>query len=513
MPFPRSSGILLHPTSLPSRYGIGDFGAAAQDFIDFLVDADQRYWQILPLGPTGYGNSPYMCYSALAGNPLLISLDILVTEGWLTATDLDSYPHLPNHLVDYDQVTAAKLPLLRQAAINWQRQATSTQRQAFAAFADEASHWLPDYALFMSLKETYDSAPWTAWPSELAQRQPAALEEQRKALAETVWFHQFTQFVFHQQWLALKQAANIKGIEIIGDIPIYVAHDSADVWANSHYFQLDPETGAAAQMAGVPPDYFSATGQLWGNPIYAWDILAEHRFDWWIERFRWLLTQVDIVRVDHFRGFQAYWQVPEGETTAVNGEWVDGPGASFFKVLAEELGELPILAEDLGDISPDVLELRDQFQMPGMKVLQFAFGGGADNPFLPFNHDRNFVVYTGTHDNDTTVGWFNQLGDWEQQRVEAYMGCRSNAGIHWDLIRLALGSVANQAILPMQDLLGLGTEARMNFPGKAEGNWSWRYLPEHCNSGLSDYLKNLVQLYGRSTPRPQTTQEPEVEGK
>jgi 4-alpha-glucanotransferase len=509
MPFPRSSGVLLHPTSLPSRHGIGDFGTAARDFIDFLVAADQRYWQILPLGPTGYGNSPYMCYSAMAGNPLLISLDLLVEAGWLTPEDLAYAPDFAVSPVDFDAVAAYKLPLLQRAAQRWQETATTSDQKSFAEFA-QAAPWLEDYALFMSLKAAHQGEAWNQWEPGLVKRQPETLAQWRERLAEPIWFHQFAQYAFHQQWTALKTYANAQGIEIIGDIPIYVAHDSADVWANPQYFQLDPETGAAAQMAGVPPDYFSETGQLWGNPIYDWETLAKNRFDWWVGRFRNLLDYVDIIRVDHFRGFQAYWQVPQGEETAMKGKWVEGPDASLFEVVAAELGQLPILAEDLGDISPEVLVLRDKFGFPGMKVLHFAFGGGADNPFLPFNYDRNFVVYTGTHDNDTTIGWFSQLQDYERQRVEAYLGCISPGGIHWDLIRLAWSSIANQAIAPLQDFLGLDGYSRMNFPGKAEGNWGWRYWPEALNPGLSAHIKFLTQLYGRSVPRPQPP-EPELE--
>jgi 4-alpha-glucanotransferase len=505
MPFPRSSGVLLHPTSLPSRHGIGDFGAAALAFIEFLVAADQRYWQILPLGPTGYGNSPYMCYSAMAGNPLLISLDQLAAENLLHPAALEG-TYFSVDWVDYENVARYKLPLIRQAAQTWQQVASPAERQKFQDFAQGAATWLADYALFMALKEAHQGDAWNEWPAGLARRDPATLAEWREKLAEPIWFHTFSQYTFHKQWTALKQQANAQGIEIIGDIPIYVAHDSADVWAHPHYFQLDPKTGAAAQMAGVPPDYFSATGQLWGNPIYDWSALAANRFDWWVDRFRNLLNYVDIIRVDHFRGFQAYWQVAQGEETAVNGKWVEGPDASLFEVVAAELGQLPILAEDLGDISPEVIALRDKFAFPGMKILQFAFGGGADNPFLPFNYDRNFVVYTGTHDNDTTIGWFSQLGDYERHRVEAYLGCLSGAGIHWDLTRLAWSSTANQAIAPLQDLLGLDTQSRMNFPGKAEGNWIWRYWPEALTPDLSNRLRFLTQLCGRSLPRPQPPQ-------
>jgi 4-alpha-glucanotransferase len=506
MPFNRSSGLLLHPTSLPSPHGIGDLGSAAYDFVKFLADRDQQFWQVLPLGPTGYGNSPYMCYSAMAGNPLLISLEVLQQEGWLTEADLAELPDFPAHWVDFDRVVAAKIPLLQRAATNFKSNSTPKDQQQFQQFCYRSAAWLDDYALFRALKDAHHGAAWNAWEPALAQRHPAEIAQQQKELAAEIFVHKYQQFEFFRQWSKLKQAANLEGIQIIGDIPIYVAHDSADVWATPQYFQLDPETGAPEFMAGVPPDYFSPTGQLWGNPIYDWEALAEDGFQWWIDRFRNLLACVDLIRVDHFRGFQAYWQVPKGEETAEQGEWVEGPGASLFEQIAQGLGQLPILAEDLGDISPEVLVLRDQFEFPGMKVLQFAFGGGADNPFLPFNHVRNCVVYTGTHDNDTTQGWFNQLTDQERERVVDYLGCLSPQGIHWDLIRLAFGSIANQAILPMQDLLGLDTRARMNFPGKPEGNWAWRYLPADLNSEMGDRLQHYTHLYGRQ-PQQKTEQQ------
>ncbi len=506
MLFPRSSGLLLHPTSLPSLHGIGDLGQAAYDFIEFLAAADQQIWQVLPLGPTGYGNSPYMCYSAIAGNPLLISLEALRDQDLLTDQDLASLPEFPSHTVDFDRVVATKIPLLQKAAVNFQAQADSTALEAFDQFCHQAEGWLDDFALFMALKAANEGAAWNSWAANLAQRQPSAIAQQRQQLAAEIFALKFQQFEFFQQWSRLKAAANQKGIQIIGDIPIYVAHDSADVWANPQYFQLDPETYQPAFMAGVPPDYFSATGQLWGNPIYAWDAMDKDRFSWWVARFRRLLDFVDVIRVDHFRGFQAYWQVPQGDETAENGEWVDGPGAALFEVLAEELGKLPILAEDLGDISPEVLELRDQFAFPGMKILQFAFGSDSDNPFLPYNYVRNCVVYSGTHDNDTVIGWFQQLSDYEQQRIVDYLGCISTDGIHWDLIRLALSSIANQAILPLQDLMGLDTSGRMNFPGKAEGNWAWRYQAGDLNEGIGDRLRHLTHLYGRN-PKTQPSQD------
>lgn len=498
MPFPRASGLLLHPTSLPGPFGIGDLGQAAYRFIDFLQQSNQQLWQVLPLGPTGYGNSPYMCYSAMAGNHLLISLEDLRDRQLLSQDDLDQFPKFPAEQVAFDAVIAAKIPLLRQAWQTFDIQASPPQRDQFVAFCQAKAYWLDDYALFMALKDAHQGQPWNSWQPEIAHRDPAALDQWRQKLGAEVYFQQFLQYEFFQQWARLKHYANERRIQIIGDIPIYVAHNSADVWAHPQNFQLDPETGEPALMAGVPPDYFSDTGQLWGNPIYNWEHLQKDRFGWWTQRFQAMLDYVDLIRVDHFRGFQAYWQVRQGETTAMNGEWAEAPGQELFQVLNQELGYLPILAEDLGVITPEVEALRDKFEFPGMKILQFAFGGGADNPYLPFNYDRNYLVYTGTHDNNTTVGWFDQLSDPERWSVIEYLGCICPDGIHWDLIRLALSSIANQAIIPMQDVMGLGTDCRMNFPGKPEGNWAWRYYPELLTQGLRDRLKHLTARYGRA---------------
>ncbi|MBD1913306.1 4-alpha-glucanotransferase [Leptolyngbya sp. FACHB-8] len=502
MAFPRSSGILLHPTSLPSRFGIGDLGPAAYQFVDFLFENGQQIWQVLPLGPTGHGNSPYMCYSAMAGNPSLISLERLQEKGLLTEDELNSLPEYAAHWVDYDHVIQSKLPLLKQASQRFHDHAELGQRREFDKFCAHNHFWLNDYALFMALKGVFGGKSWHQWDEAIAQRHPEALEHWRVELLNDTFFQKFLQFEFFQQWGDLRAYANDAGIQIMGDIPIYVAHDSVDVWAFPELFHLDPETGAPKLMAGVPPDYFSATGQLWGNPIYRWDRLQETDFEWWVERFRATFQLVDMVRIDHFRGFCAFWAVAQGEETAINGEWLEAPGEIFFKTLQEKMGTLPIIAEDLGVITPDVVALREQFQFPGMKILQFAFGSGPDNHFLPFNHDRNFVVYTGTHDNDTTQGWFQTLPDWEREAFRNYLGCTSDSGIHWDLIRLAMGSVANQAVFPLQDTLGLGTEARMNFPGKAEGNWQWRYPQEALTREVSDRLRFMTQIYGRLPQQP-----------
>ncbi|BAZ01661.1 4-alpha-glucanotransferase [Tolypothrix tenuis PCC 7101] len=498
MPFPRSSGILLHPTSFPSRFGIGDLGLEAYRFIDFLKDSNQQYWQVLPLGPTGYGNSPYMSYSAMAGNPLLISPEKLLKDELLKEEDFANLPGFPANKVDFEQIVPIKNALLQKACENFHTKATSTQQKKFAEFCDRKAYWLDDYALFMALKDTQNGASWHTWEPEVAKRQPEALDRVRRQLTQEIFYYKFIQYEFFQQWSELKTYANKHGIDIIGDIPIYVAHDSADVWSNPDIFALDEETGEAAQMAGVPPDYFSATGQLWGNPVYNWEELQKQDFKWWLQRFEAMLDYVDIIRIDHFRGFEAYWSVPQGEETAINGEWVEAPGEAFFETIRQKLGKLPVLAEDLGVITPEVEALRDKFEFPGMKVLQFAFGSDPGNPFLPFNYPRNAVVYTGTHDNDTTVGWFNQAGDWEKENLLLYLGCVSPEGIHWDLIRLALSSIANQAILPLQDILGLGGEARMNFPSVAEGNWEWRYQENALTQELSHKLKRLTTLYGRA---------------
>ncbi|BCL33572.1 4-alpha-glucanotransferase [Nostoc sp. MS1] len=498
MPFIRSSGVLLHPTSFPSRFGIGDLGLEAYRFIDFLEKSYQQYWQVLPLGPTGYGNSPYMSYSALAGNHLLISPDKLREEGLLAEEDLANLPNFPTNKVDFEQVVPVKIQLLKKACENFKTKASEIQQKKFAGFCESKAYWLDDYALFMALKDTQDNASWYAWEPALAKREPDALERVQRQLTDEIFYYKFIQYEFFRQWSELKSYANLRGIEIIGDIPIYVAHDSADVWANPEIFALDEETGEVALMAGVPPDYFSATGQLWGNPVYNWEELQKQDFKWWVQRFEAMLDYVDVIRIDHFRGFEAFWVVPQGEETAMNGKWVTAPGEELFDTIKRKLGKLPVLAEDLGVITPEVEALRDKYEFPGMKVLQFAFGSDPGNPFLPFNYTGNFVVYTGTHDNDTTVGWFNQAGDYEKQNLLLYLGCVSPEGIHWDLIRLALSSVANQAILPLQDILGLGNEARMNFPSVATGNWEWRYDWDALRDELSDRLKALTKLYGRA---------------
>ncbi|MBR8833775.1 MAG: 4-alpha-glucanotransferase [Stigonema ocellatum SAG 48.90 = DSM 106950] len=500
MPFSRASGILLHPTSFPSQFGIGDFGSEAYRFVDFLIESRQHLWQVLPLGPTGDSNSPYASYSAMAGNPLLISPELLHKKGLLDQENFADLPKFSTEKVDFSRVIQTKIPMLQKACENFKASATSVQQQEFSEFCQIQAYWLDDYAMFMALKDAHGGASWNAWEPAIAQRKPEAIKQWQQNLADEIFYYQYLQFEFFCQWSDLKRYANQHGIQIIGDIAIYVAHESADVWSHPENFCLNQQTGEPALMAGTPPDYFSATGQLWGNPVYDWKQLQQENFKWWVQRFQTMLNYVDLIRIDHFRGFQAYWAVKQGETTAINGKWIEAPGEAFFKVLKEKLGALPIIAEDLGEITPEVYALRDQFEFPGMKILQFAFGEGiqADKRFLPFNYQSNCVVYTGTHDNDTTVGWFNQLSPQSREEVLRYLGRISQSGIHWDLIQLSLSSVANQAIIPLQDVLGLGTEARMNFPGKNLGNWGWRYQSAALTPEVRDRLGAMTKTYGRS---------------
>ena len=495
----RASGVLLHPTSLPSRFGIGDLGKNAYQFVDFLANSDQQIWQILPIGPTGYGNSPYLSYSALAGNPLLISPEILQGQGLLTPEELNQLPKFSLDNVDFERVIASKLPLLRLASDRFKIQIAQDNNSEFKRFCDRQNDWLSDYALFMSLKKAHNGSSWNKWEADIAYRQPAAMAKWAAELAGEIFFHKFVQYQFFCQWKNLKKYANEQKVRIFGDIPIYVAHDSVDVWAHNDIFLLDQETGEAALMAGVPPDYFSETGQLWGNPVYNWDELKKTDFKWWIRRVEGILEYVDIIRIDHFRGFQAYWAVPGGENTAMNGTWLDAPGDEFFQLLAKQLGTLPIVAEDLGVITPEVEALRDKFSFPGMKILQFGFDSDRANGFLPYNYtNRNCIVYTGTHDNNTTVGWFEERSPEAKSRVVDYLGCLCDDGIHWALIRLALGSVGNTVVLPFQDILGLGTDAKMNTPSQPTGNWTWRCRTEAFNEELSGRLRHLTYLYGRT---------------
>jgi 4-alpha-glucanotransferase len=509
---PRRSGILLHPTSLPGRFGIGELGPEAHRFADFLAGAGQRLWQVLPLGPTGYGDSPYQCFSAFAGNPLLISLEALVEDGWLKGADLEGAPEFPQDNVDYDAVAAFKLPLLDRAFRSFEATAAPAARSAFDAFREANAAWLDDYALFMAVKAAHDGAVWTQWDEGIARRRPEALERWRKDHADAIGARQFGQHVFFAQWQRLKDHCREGDVAIMGDIPIFVSGDSADVWAHPELFRLR-EDGTPEVVAGVPPDYFSATGQLWGNPLYRWDEMARTGYAWWIDRFRAALRLVDVVRLDHFRGFEAFWEIPAGEPTAEKGRWVKGPGAALFEALRDALGELPIVAENLGVITPEVEELRERFGLPGMAILQFAFGRDPEGAkFQPHNYPRNRVVYTGTHDNDTTVGWWTSSGAGdstrddeevreERERALAYLDAGGRE-IHWAFIRAALASVADTAIVPLQDVLGLGSEARMNLPGRAHGNWRWRLTGGSLTDEIRDRLRRMAELYGRAASAP-----------
>jgi len=499
----RASGILLHPTSLPSPLGIGDLGKSAYEFVDFLAESGQTLWQVLPLGPTGYEHSPYtMNFSAFAGNPLLISLEQLAEDGLLTPEAAVPLPDGDDRQrVNFERVIPHKMQLLQQAHDRFRQGLTAEQKTRLEQFCQEQADWLDDYVLFMALLEAHDGKSWHLWESALARRESAALQAKAKELQAAIELHQFLQFKFFEQWSRLRAYANRKGIQIIGDISIYVCHNSADVWANPEIFKLDPDTLEPAFIAGVPPDYFSATGQLWGNPVYDWQRLQQTEFAWWIQRFQATLQYVDWIRIDHFRGFEAYWQVPAGEETAINGEWIKAPGDEFFETLRSRLGNLPVMAEDLGVITPEVEALRDRFQFPGMKILQFAFGEGPDNPYLPHHYVQNCVVYTGTHDNNTTLGWWWQASSQEKQFLAHYLGYGSPEDIqeiHWVLIRTALASTADLAILPLQDLLGLGGDGRMNDPSQAAGNWRWRYPDSDLlTAELSQRLRELTQLYSR----------------
>lgn len=504
MKFDRASGILLHPTSLPSNHGIGDLGQAAYDFIDFMERSGQTLWQILPLGPTGYDHSPYtMNFSAFAGNPLMVSLEKLASEGLLDADDLSSLDSKDPNRVSFSNVIPHKTKLLRQAFKRFPAQLAAGASAQYNQFCQEQAGWLNDFVLFMALLEDNNGKPWSQWAEGLARRQPAALQAKADELKAEIDFHTFVQFKFFEQWMALRQYANGKNIQIIGDVSIYVCHNSSDVWAHPQLFKLNPQTLESAYIAGVPPDYFSETGQLWGNPVYNWDACQEEKFDWWVSRFKATLQYVDWVRVDHFRGFEAYWQVPASEETAINGEWVKAPGEAFFETLAKRLGDLPVLAEDLGIITPEVEALRDRFEFPGMKILMFAFGGDPNNPHLPHNYARNAIVYSGTHDNDTALGWWDEKASPEEKQFLAqYLGYANPDDIkeiNWVLIQNALASVADLTIVPLQDLLSLGNRGRMNDPSKIPGNWRWRYdRSELLTDAIAARLRELTRLYSRA---------------
>ncbi|MBF2028123.1 MAG: 4-alpha-glucanotransferase [Oscillatoriales cyanobacterium C42_A2020_001] len=507
MSFQRASGVLLHPTSLPSPHGIGDLGKSAYEFVDFLEQSGQTLWQILPLGPTGYDHSPYiMNFSTFAGNPLLISLEQLEEEGLIERKQLTPLSEVSPDKVEFDRVIPHKMRLLKLAFDQFQHLSTGQLKVQFEQFCQEQSWWLDDFVLFMALLEANNGKSWNQWEAAIARREPEALRAQTESLQEQIQFQQFLQFQFFEQWSRLRAYANQKQIKIIGDISIYVCHNSSDVWASPDLFKLNPQTFEPAYIAGVPPDYFSATGQLWGNPVYDWDKLQQTGFDWWVKRFKATLQYVDIVRVDHFRGFEAYWQVPAGETTAMNGEWIKAPGDEFFETLGDRLGQLPVLAEDLGIITPEVEALRDRFNFPGMKILMFAFNEGAKNTHLPHHYTPNCVVYPGTHDNDTAIGWWATVSSDEKEFLAYYLGADDPdqiQEINWVLMRMALASVANLAILPLQDILGLDGRARMNDPSVNAGNWRWRYPTSHVlTPELSQRLRMLTALYSRIPTAP-----------
>ncbi|MBI5684783.1 MAG: 4-alpha-glucanotransferase [Verrucomicrobia bacterium] len=496
----RAAGVLLHPTSLPGPHGIGDLGPSSRAWVDALAQAKQQWWQMLPLSPTGFADSPYQCLSTFAGNPNLISPDDLVKDGLLRRRDVAGQA-FDTRRVDFGAVLPFKAKLLARAWENFKRGAARRLKRDFEKFCVEEKSWLKDFALFMALKDARGGAIWFEWEPELIERRPAALARAGESLRDSVRQHEFRQFLFFRQWRALKDYANARGVKLIGDIPIFVSGDSADVWSRPGEFLLD-ERRRPKVVAGVPPDYFSKTGQLWGNPHYDWKAMKQTGYRWWIARVRATLRMVDVVRVDHFRGFEAAWQVPGGDATAQRGRWVKGPGADLFAKLRAALGPLPIIAEDLGLITPAVDALRARFNFPGMRILQFAFGGAVENRFLPHHYERNTIVYTGTHDNDTTRGWFATASRKERRLLRRYLGhpC-DDRRVSWELMRLAWSSVADLAIAPLQDVLNLGTEARMNFPGQSSGWWRWRFTSSQLTGAALDRLGEMTEVYSRA-PKP-----------
>ncbi len=491
----RASGIILHPTSLPGPDGIGDMGPEAYRWVDFLRLSNCKLWQILPLGPTGFGDSPYQCFSAFAGNPYMISPTLLLEQGLLRSGDLSDRPVFPQNHVDYGAAITWKNTLLDRAFNHFRKSKKPALQQEYQDFCEKEKHWLTDFALFMGIKECQGGVSWDQWPAGLRAHEEVSLDTFESKNIISVDRQKFRQFIFFRQWSNLKTYAHTKGVQIIGDIPIFVAYDSADAWAHPELFYFN-RFGKPTCVAGVPPDYFSPTGQLWGNPIYRWEFHKRSGFDWWIKRVKAVLEFVDILRIDHFRGFASYWQIPFGMPTAEKGRWVKGPGQAVFKAIRTAVPTISILAEDLGEITPDVIELRDSLGLPGMKVLQFAFASDEKDPFLPHNYSHNCVAYTGTHDNDTTFGWYKTATEKEKDHCRKYLG-RSGEDIAWDLIRLAWGSVADYALAPMQDLLILDSTARMNYPGKPAGNWGWRLSPGSITQDLVIRLRDLNQLYDR----------------
>jgi 4-alpha-glucanotransferase len=510
MHFERSAGILLHPTSLPGNYGIGDLGSDAYRFVDFLESAGQKLWQVFPLGPTGYGDSPYQCFSAFAGNPFLISPEKLVEDGFLSLNEIEIYPHHNLHKIDYGKVIHYKKLILQKAYLNFKNN-SDRMNESFNLFCKENNEWLDDFSFFMAAKDFHNGELWTKWDKSLVVRDKNETKKWKQKLADDINYHKFIQFQFFNQWKKIKSYANEKGIKIIGDMPIFIAYDSADLWANKNLFTVDKE-GKLETVAGVPPDYFSATGQLWGNPLYRWNEMEKDDFLWWRQRMSNLLQLVDIIRIDHFRGFEAYWEISGDAKTAEKGRWVKAPGEKLFNTLKKYLGDLPILAEDLGVITKPVEELRDKFGFPGMKILQFAFGTGMERRFLPHNISKNSVVYTGSHDNDTTRAYFEKekhANNDIYSHAQKYLDYYGNEIVQ-KLIKAAYSSVADIVIIPMQDVLNLGGEARMNFPGKSSGNWTWRFSWNQIPDYLASAYKELAELYERP-PKPKA--EVEIETK
>ena len=494
MKYKRSAGILLHPSSLPGPDGVGDLGPEAYRWVTFLKDSGCSLWQVLPLGPTGYGDSPYQCFSAFAGNPYLINPTSLIDDGLLDFEDLDQRPIFNDQNVMFGEVINWKLLLLEKSYQNFKN--SKVLNKEFEAFKLTENDWIMDFALFMALKESFGGASWETWDKKFRTRDENTIQNFKQTNQDKIESHIFRQFLFFRQWNNLKFFANKNQIKIIGDIPIFVAFDSADAWSHPELFYFDKDLKPTV-VAGVPPDYFSTTGQLWGNPLYRWEIHKQSGFEWWLKRIKATLKLYDIVRLDHFRGFANYWEIPAGNPTAEIGRWVNGPGEDFFRTLKKELGDLPIIAEDLGEISPDVFELRDKFDLPGMKICQFAFSGDPTELFLPHNYPENCVAYSGTHDNDTALGWYESAPEIEKDFYRRYLA-RSGENVSWDLIRAVWSSVASTVIAPLQDFLSLDSSARMNFPGKPSGNWSWRVSVDQINSKLATQIQEMNFIYGRS---------------
>lgn len=489
----RRSGVLMPVSSIPSRYGIGTFSRQAYDFINLLEQAGQTYWQILPLGPTGYGDSPYQSFSTFAGNPYYIDLEALIEKGWLTEEECDQYDFGDNEeYIDYEKIYLSRFKALRTAYEN----SRIKEQEDFQRFCRENAYWLDDYALYMAVKNSFGGKSWSEWDDDIRLRRPEAMKRYREKFADEIGFYQFQQYLFAVQWFALKAYANQKKIQIIGDIPIYVAFDSADTWANPELFQLDEDLIPVA-VAGCPPDAFSATGQLWGNPLYRWDYHKETEYAWWMKRIAYCYDLYDVVRIDHFRGFDEYYSIPYGDPTAEFGHWEKGPGYDIFKTMKAKLGNKAVIAEDLGFLTDTVIKLVKKTGYPGMKILQFAFDSREESDYLPHNYTANSIVYTGTHDNDTTVGWYDTLNRKDKAFAKKYLNIRSNKDVHWAFIRAALASVSDTCIIPMQDYLGLGTEARINMPSTLGTNWKWRMLPGQFTEELAEQMKDMARLYGR----------------